>query len=133
MVKPIVVQDPRSRLIVILQELKRDYEFRVGYSIPRNYIEISESQAAPIVEATSAFKEAVRSDNELPDEARDILLCEIAMFEASLGAARLSPDLIARFVNGFLKGSIILVSGTVVKQAASRLADLLLNAIGWPL
>ncbi|MEQ9505504.1 MAG: hypothetical protein RLO80_04485 [Hyphomonas sp.] len=129
---PVVFRDPRSRLIVILQQLKREYEFKVGYSIPRNYIEIPENLLAPIEAAKQELETAVREDNELPNVEREIILTEIAILEAQLGVARLSSELIARFVNGILKGSAILAAGSILKQAASRLADLLLTAIGWP-
>lgn len=112
--------------------MKREYEFKLGYSIPRNYIEPPVSALTTIKAATLELETAVREDNELPVDEREIILTEIAVLEAQLGFSRLSPELIARFVNGVLKGSIIFAAGSIIKQAASRLADLLLAAMGWP-
>ncbi|KCZ55871.1 hypothetical protein HY29_09710 [Hyphomonas beringensis] len=127
----VATRDPRARLVILLQQLKREYEFKLGYYIPRNYVEMTDEQLEVLSAAKEDLKSSVNSDNELSEDDRTIALHEIAMFEASLGAGRFSSDLISRFVNGFLKGAIILSGGVMLKQAASRMADEILNAMGW--
>ena len=121
----------RSRLLIYLQQIKREHEVKLGYSIPRNYRPLSDEEVNQLQESAEALKETIQKDNELSEEDRDLALYEIAVFEASLNSARLSPDLIARFVNGFLRGAVIQLSSALIKEAASRLADQLLNLMGW--
>ncbi|MEO1101307.1 MAG: hypothetical protein AAFW65_05620 [Pseudomonadota bacterium] len=131
--KPITVRDPRTRLIVMLQQMKREFEFKVGYSIPRNYVELSDYDVTEVVNSASELKKAVVEDNELETRDREILLSEIAIFEASLGVARLSPELISRFVNGVLRGAIVLAASESIKKIAGDLTTKLFDLMGWPL
>lgn len=124
-------RDPQSRLIVLLQQMKREFEFNVGYSIPRNYIDTSDIDLGEINESVAQFAKAVSEDNELDTVERDILLSEIALLEASLGFARLSPEIITRFVSGVLRGAIVLAASTTIRTAASNLAERLFKLLGW--
>lgn len=129
--KPITIRDPQSRLIVLLQQVKREFEFRCGYAIPLNYIELPEDSRTELAEGTESLREAVAADNSIDPDDREILLSEIAIFEASIGATRLSSDLIARFVNGVLRGSIILAANAIVQECASILMRKILSLLGW--
>lgn len=130
---PVTLRDPQTQLIVLLQQMKREFEFKLGYSIPRNYIELSKSDKEELAESASELKRAVEQDNEIESLSRDILLSEIAIFEASLGVPRLSAELISRFVNGVLRGAAIFSAGQVVKKIASDLIEKLFDILGWPL
>lgn len=131
--KPISIRDPQSRLIILLQQMKREFEFNVGYSIPRNYLEIPEDVQADLTAANKALETSIVQDNELNDLDKKILLSEIAIFEASLGVERVSSELLARFVNGVLKGAIILSASEIIKNAASDLTAKLFSLLGWSL
>jgi hypothetical protein len=130
---PVTVQDPQPRLIMLLQQMKREFEFKLGYAIPRNYIELTNTDRQKLVEKSSILETRVKEDNELTEDERAILLSEIAIFEASIGCARLSPDLISRFIASILKGAIVLGAGLILKKAADDLAEKLLQIMGWSL
>ncbi|MBK8197886.1 MAG: hypothetical protein IPK75_05905 [Acidobacteria bacterium] len=130
---PVSLRDPQTQLIVLLQQMKREFEFKLGYSIPRNYLELSDVTRQEVSKTASALKLAVEQDNEIDPDSREILVSEIAIFEASLGVARLSPEIISRFVNGILRGAMILAAGEVVKKIASDLTKQLFDLLGWPL
>lgn len=125
---PISVKDPRAQFVRLLHQVKRKFELNLGYSIPRNYIEPSEIDAEILTPKLKSFEEAVRSDNEIEPDDRETILAEIAVFEASLGCARLSTDLIVRFVNGVLKGAFIFSASSLTKKIGSDLAETICQA-----
>lgn len=129
--KPITVRDPQVRLKVLLEQAKREFELKSGYQVPINYVHLEDQQRSEIVDATKEVRLKTEQDNALSEEDRLILLSEIAIFEESLIQPRLSSDLINRFVFFVLKGTAILGAGELLHAAVGRLADLLLNALGW--
>ena len=129
--KPITIRDPRSRLIVLLEQIKREFELKCGYVIPRNYLELTADAKQDLNSGSEELHEAITQDNELSQEDKSILIAEIAVFEASLVAPKLSTELMHRFVFGVLKGSIIKVAGAIIQKLAARLADNIIKLMQW--
>ena len=129
--KPIKVRDPLGKLTILLQQLKKELEFKCGYVVPRNDILLGDGDTNRLSHLNKDLRQKVLQDNALDQDDREKLLAEIALFEASLGCARLSPDLLARFVNGVLKGATIAIAGALVQEAASALVGALLPLLGW--
>ncbi|MEL6475141.1 MAG: hypothetical protein AAFQ21_13745 [Pseudomonadota bacterium] len=130
---PITFQKPLESLALLLEQMKREIEFDVGYAIPRNYLSLDEDDKHQVLQLTDDLKIAVQQDNKIVPEDREIILSEIAVFEASLGVARLSADLISRFVNGVLRQAAIVTASAAIQEIASSLMRKLFEILEWPL
>lgn len=104
-----------------------DETYSVAGLVPASnrYVEISDNQREQIQSPLGELAEALRGSNELDEEDRQIILSEIAVFEATMAAPRVSTELVDRFVTGVLKGLILAVSTGLVATLAERLIDTL--------
>jgi len=118
-----------KEFIILISQLKKELEFRCGYSIPRNYNLLSTSDTKRLQSETDSFKAAIIESNDLDSDNRETLLSEIAIFEATIAAPRVSTELMNRFVNAILMGAIVTLAGTAITKSANALIDTILNII----
>ena len=104
----------RAELIVLISQLKKEFELKCGYSISRNYDVFSDTDKDALKISVEEFQNVVEGDNELDADSKDILIGEIAVLEATLAAPRVSTELMNRFVTAILKGTIVSAAGTLV-------------------
>lgn len=119
--------DARREMLVMLRSLKRSAEFTLGYQNSAPYISIPEADRSGIRSELAELTEQISGSNQIGDEQKQILLSEIAIFEASIVQPRLSADLISRFVNAVLYGAAMKLVGETAEQIADRLAGALLG------
>jgi hypothetical protein len=86
------------------------------------YVPITDNQRQALQADVAELKELVRGDNSIEASDRDIVLYEIAIFEAAIAPPCVSTELIQRFVNGALEW----VGRTIVNAAASEIVKRLM-------
>ncbi|MDZ4690731.1 hypothetical protein [Terricaulis sp.] len=89
------------------------------------YVEISDNQRKQIGIELGELKEALRGDNEVDDEDRQIFLSEIAVFEATIGAPRVSTELVNRFVQEVLRKIVSLLPAAIFGALTERIINTL--------
>lgn len=93
------------------------------------YVTLSDNQKATVGSQLADLKEGVRGDNGIDQENRQIVLSEIAIFEASIAAPRVATDLIERFIKIVLKGAVVAMATAAVGVLAERLIETLASII----
>jgi hypothetical protein len=101
-----------------LRRIARDASSSAGWAPAADrYVSFSDNQREQIQEDLADLKEVVRGDNNISEDERQIVLCEIALFEASIALPMVSLDVVKAFVNG----ALMWIGRTVVNAAASEL------------
>lgn len=90
------------------------------------YVTLADNQKGEIKGELGQLRDIVRGDNEVDEEAREIALSEIAVFEATIMAPRAANDLIDRFVKRVLAWISIAFGGALLAEVAQRLVQALL-------
>lgn len=91
------------------------------------YVSITDNQRRQIQDDLVDLREIVRGANNVDEIEREIVLHEIALFEAAVVAPRVASELVERFVNGVLAW----VSKTIANAVASELIKRLGVALGF--
>lgn len=82
------------------------------------YVAISDNQRQDLKGSLSELSEAIRGDNLIDPESKEAVLYEIAIFEATLVAPRLSLAMIEKFTNETLQWIV----KTMINASASEIA-----------
>jgi hypothetical protein len=118
----------RQALLIKLTQARRSLQMSLGVNA-RPYVEVSPVVRSDLQRETKALAKAVTESNSVDAESREILLAEIAIFEATIAQPRLSADLIQRFVSVVLKGAALKLAGSGVDQIAERIVTLIAGAV----
>lgn len=122
-------RDVRRELLISLRSARRSLEYGLQAISLSDYVELSSEDSGRVQADLAQLKELVRGSNELDEESRQILLCEIAAFEATVIQPRLSAELITRFVNTVIGGASMKLLGSTADEISSRVANILLGYV----
>lgn len=89
------------------------------------YVPISDNQREVLRTEVVCLKELVRGDNSIEATDRDIVLYEIAIFEAAIAPPFVSAELVKRFADGALAW----IAKTIANVAASEVVKRILLAL----
>jgi hypothetical protein len=111
----------RQAISVVLMTARRALQLSLGMT-SSSYILISSTARTQLSTDLQSLRKAVNDSNSIEPETREVVLAEIAAFEATIVQPRVATDLIQRFVNSVLKGAVMKVIGATADEIAGRIA-----------
>ncbi len=117
----------RQALLIMLTQARRSLQMKLGVS-GSTHVRPNDAVRGELGTDLQALRSAVQASNTVDPENKELLLAEIAVFEASIAQPRVSADLIYRFVNGVLRGAAMKLVGATGDEVANRLA---VAALAW--